>query len=82
MTSFSTNKDDYRFILSPENFARKFIEYFNDKSDIIELWLMEKMLIAGGKPYEEEVKSEIFKIDQEIHQKVKDETLSKFLNLK
>lgn len=36
------------------------------------------MLNAGGKPYEEEV----FKIDKGIYQKVKDDTLSKYLNLK
>ena len=81
MTSYSTNKDD-RVIFSPEHFANKFVEYFNNKSDIIDLWLMEKMLYAGGKPYEDEIKDEIFKIDKEIHQKVKDYALSKYLNHK
>lgn len=81
MTSYSTNKGD-RVIFSPEHFARKFIEYLNDKSDIIDLWLMGKMLKAGGKSYEEEIKDEIFKIDKAIYQKVKNDTLSKYLNLK
>ena len=80
MTSYSTNEDDYRFILPPEYFARKFIEYFNDKSDIIDLWLMGKMLIAGGKAYEEEIKDEILKIDKEIYLKVKGDNLYKYLN--
>lgn len=81
MTSFSTNKDD-RVIFSPEHFARKFIEYFNDKSDILDLWLMEKMLNTGGKPYEDEIKGEISKIDKVIYEKVKDDTLRKHLKTK